>query len=167
MPTLPRRRIIRALGRPWADFKLANPGTFGPWDSCSRLVAHGVRGPRSRSGTSVSPSFLRSPRRPGATLEYRSVSRKSSIRLRRRLAPPPPKPRPAGQDSARGLFAPRNGGSAAPLGGESQFFLDHLVAGFRLSGSWAEATAPRGLRGANRGPRGGKLPNSAPGRRPV
>jgi hypothetical protein len=60
----------------------------------------------------------------------------SSIQLRRRLAPPPPKPH-NGQEVLRAIRA-RNGDSTAPFGPESQFFLDHLVAGFRPNGSWSD-----------------------------
>src|SRR5271167_2357346 len=56
----------------------------------------------------------------------------SSIRLRRRLAPPPPKPRnghEAGGAGFRRAIRARNGDSTARFTPECQFFLDHLVAG--------------------------------------
>jgi hypothetical protein len=65
----------------------------------------------------------------------------SSIRLRRRLAPPPPKPRngqEAGGAGFRRAIRARNGDSTAPFAPESQSFLDHLVAGFRPNGSWSD-----------------------------
>jgi hypothetical protein len=86
-------------------------------------------------------SRARSPRCEAAASSRRWVSvnfTESSIRLRRRLAPPPPKPRngqEAGGAGFRRAIRARNGDSTARLGGQSQFFLDHLVAGFRPNGS--------------------------------
>jgi hypothetical protein len=62
----------------------------------------------------------------------------SSIRLRRRLAPPPPKPR-NGQEAGgagflRGYSRPERD-TTAPFAPECQSFLDHLVAGFGPNGS--------------------------------
>jgi hypothetical protein len=45
--------------------------------------------------------------------------------------------KPAGQDSTE-LFAPGTVTVPAPFAVESQFFLDHLVAGFRPNGSWSD-----------------------------
>jgi hypothetical protein len=133
MPALPRRRIHSGSGQTMGRLQTCKPGYIWAVDSCSRLVAHGVRGPRSRSGTGVSPSFLRSPRRPAATLEYRSVSRNPPFGCggdwRRHHRSPAVARRPAGQDSARAIRA-RNGDSSAPFAPESQSFLDHLVASF-------------------------------------
>jgi hypothetical protein len=65
-------------------------------------------------------------------------------RLRRRLAPPPPKPRnghEAGGAGFRIAIRARDGDSTAPFAPESQSLLDHFVAGFRPNGSWSVPAA--------------------------